>query len=80
MIEVHVGELVREVVVQMNEPFRFQGYTFFQASFEAFDAGVELSQFAVTRNFGRLVPYVATGFTVVGLAFHFLLQMAVRRK
>jgi len=79
-IEVHVGEVVREVLVEMNKPFRFQGYTFFQASFEALDSGIELSQFAVTRNFGRLIPYFATGFTVVGLAVHFLLQMAVRKR
>jgi hypothetical protein len=79
-IEVHVGDVVREVLVEMNKPFRFQGYTFFQASFEALDSGVELSQFAVTRNFGRLIPYFATGFTVVGLAVHFLMQMAIRRK
>jgi len=79
-IEVHVGEVVREVLVEMNKPLRFQGYTFFQASFQPLESGAELSQFAVTRNFGRLIPYFATGFTVVGLAAHFLMPMARRRK
>ena len=75
LIEVHVGDVVRDVIVQMNEPFRFRSYTFFQASYEDLEGGVELSKFAVTRNVGRLLPYIATGMTVVGLIAHFLISL-----
>lgn len=84
LITVHLGEdLQREVIIKMNEPFRINGWTFFQQSFAVTDNS-EMSVFAVTRNFGRLVPYWATGVTSLGLAMHFLqmqwMQLKRRRK
>ncbi|MGA0369135.1 MAG: cytochrome c biogenesis protein ResB, partial [Kiritimatiellia bacterium] len=84
LITVHLGEdLQRDVVIKMNEPFRLNGWTFFQQSF-AVTGQSEMSVFAVTRNFGRLVPYWATGITSLGLAMHFLqmqwMQLARRRR
>jgi len=84
LITVHLGEdLQREVIIKMNEPFRINGWTFFQQSF-AVSGDSEMSVFAVTRNFGRLIPYWATGITSLGLAMHFLqmqwMQLARRRK
>lgn len=77
-ITVHAGEVVREVLVEMNEPFRFGGYTFYQASYGDLGGGRELSTFAVTKNLGRLVPYIATGMTVFGLVLHFCLELVIR--
>jgi cytochrome c biogenesis protein ResB len=69
---VHLGEDVeRSVDISMNNPMRLNGWTFFQHKFDASD-DTEMSEFAVTRNFGRLVPYWATGITSLGLAMHFL--------
>ncbi|WFB34598.1 cytochrome c biogenesis protein ResB [Kiritimatiellota bacterium B12222] len=84
LITVHLGEdIERDVIIKMNEPFRINGWTFFQQSFAVTDNS-EMSVFAVTRNFGRLVPYWATGITSVGLAMHFLqmqwMQLKRRRK
>lgn len=84
LITVHLGEdMQRDVVIKMNEPFRLNGWTFYQQSFAVSDNS-EMSVFAVTRNFGRLVPYWATGITSLGLAMHFLqmqwMQLARRRK
>ncbi len=84
MITVHLSEdLQRHVVIKMNEPFRLNGWTFFQQSFAVTDNS-EMSVFAVTRNFGRLIPYWATGITSVGLAMHFLqmqwMQLARSRR
>lgn len=85
LITVHLGEdLERDVIIKMNEPFRLNGWTFYQQSFAVTDNNSEMSVFAVTRNFGRLVPYWATGITSLGLAMHFLqmqwMQLARRRK
>lgn len=85
LITVHLSEdLQRDVIIKMNEPFRLNGWTFYQQSFAITDNNSEMSVFAVTRNFGRLVPYWATGITSLGLAMHFLqmqwMQLARRRK
>jgi hypothetical protein len=70
--QVELGPVEREVTIEMNKPLRIKGYTFFQASFQNLESGAELSTFAVTRNYGRLIPYIATGVTVAGLAYHFI--------
>ena len=66
-MEVHIQDVVRDALVEMNQPLRYQGYTFYQASYADLEGGAELSTFAVTRNHGRLIPYVATALTVLGL-------------
>jgi hypothetical protein len=81
---VHFGEdLERSVDISMNNPMRHNGWTFFQHRFDS-TASTEMSEFAVTRNFGRLIPYWATGITSVGLAMHFLqmqwMQLKRRRR
>ncbi len=85
LITVYQGEdSQREVVIKMNHPFRNNGWTFFQQSFAVMDDQAEQSVFAVTRNFGRLIPYWGTGVTSLGLALHFLqmqlMQLKRRRK
>lgn len=80
-IKVYLEELEREALIEMNEPFRYQGFTFYQASYLDTKPGdPEISRFAVTRNYGRLIPYVSTGVTVVGLITHFLIVLTPRRK
>ncbi len=77
------NDVHRQVVIKMNEPFRVNGWTFYQ---QKFDVGPEreLSVLQVTRNYGRLIPYWATGLTSLGLAMHFLqmqwMQLRRRRK
>ncbi len=89
LINVHIGDvkgedIERNAIIKMNEPFRHHGWTFYQQSFAVMDNDAELSVFAVTRNYGRLIPYWATGITSIGLAMHFIqmqiLQMRRRRK
>jgi hypothetical protein len=72
----------RGVEIEMNKPFRHEGYTFYQASFSE-TASTQGSKFAVTQNYGRLLPYVATTITTLGLVIHFgmqLLRMARERR
>ena len=64
----------RDVLVEMNQPFRHRGYTFYQASFSE-TGSTQGSKFAVTFNYGRLLPYVATTLTTLGLIIHFGIQL-----
>lgn len=80
MIEVGIQDIQRNVLVKMNHPFRYQGYTFFQASYADLPDGREQSVFAVTRNYGRLLPYIATTLTVVGFVLHFVMDMVRRSR
>lgn len=80
LITVHLNQTMsREVTVRMNHPFRMYGWTFFQSSF-AVEGDSERSVFAATRNYGRLIPYVATGVTSLGLAMHFLQVQWMQRR
>ncbi len=84
LVTVHVSdEVSRPVVIKMNEPFRLNGWTFYQQKFDM-GADKELSVLQVTRNFGRVIPYWATGITSLGLAMHFLqvqwMQLRRRRR
>ena len=61
-------------VVQMNEPLRYKGYTFYQSSF--MDAGgKEATVFAVVKNTGRLFPYISSIVMCIGLLVHMFLHI-----
>ncbi len=63
----------RPVKIWMNNPLRYQGYTFFQASFSE-DKGTERSTFAVVTNPGRVLPYVSSLMVFGGMLIHFLIR------
>lgn len=72
LVEIQSGDSSREVLISMNKPLRYKNFTFYQASYAIDGLGRELSTLAVVRNSGRLLPYVASLLTFVGLALHFL--------
>lgn len=78
LVEVTDQHAERDAVIEMNRPLRYGGYTFYQASFSEGSSG-EVSTFAVALNYGRIIPYIATGITSLGLAVHFLLQLYFNR-
>ena len=59
----------REVLIYMNNPLRYQGETFYQASFDPDDGGSILQ---VVHNPGWLTPYFACVMVAVGLTWQFL--------
>jgi hypothetical protein len=62
----------------MNEPFRHQGYTFFQASFGPPDAGPNdqlYTVFTVWRNPSDHWPLISLIITFVGLLAHMGLKL-----
>jgi len=77
-IEVDLQGVPREVEISMNRPFRYKGYAFYQESYIDAASGREVSTLAVTKNYGRLIPYMATVVTSLGLIVHFLIGMLRR--
>jgi len=62
----------REVLISMNEPLRYQGKAFFQASFGKDDT---LSVLQVVDNPGWMLPYLACLLAGAGMLVQFLLSL-----
>jgi hypothetical protein len=62
----------REVLISMNQPLRYDGRAFYQASF---GEGDRLSILQVVRNPGWLLPYVSCALVSVGLLVHFAISL-----
>ncbi len=70
----------RDVLVYMNNPLRYGGYTFYQSGFDNNDT---TSILQVVRNPSWLIPYVATVLMSIGLMVQFglhLFRFATRRR
>jgi hypothetical protein len=69
----------RDVLVYMNQPLRYEGKAYYQASF---GKGDTLSILQVVQNPGWLLPYVSCVLVGLGLCIHFALSLArsVRRR
>jgi len=78
-VVVMVEETSRPVHIAMNEPLRYRGFTLFQSSYREVPDGREYSTFAVVRNHGRLLPYVASLVIFVGLTIHFMVVVYQKR-
>jgi hypothetical protein len=59
-------------VIQMNQPLRYGGYTFFQASFTP---NLETSVFQVVQNPSWRIPYIASIIMVIGLFIQMIIGM-----
>jgi hypothetical protein len=59
----------REVLIYMNNPLRYQGETFYQASYDPDDGGSILQ---VVHNPSWLTPYLSCVMVAVGLMWQFL--------
>jgi hypothetical protein len=62
----------REVLIRMNTPLRYDGLTFYQASFEP---GDKVTILQVVRNPGWLTPYLACILVSAGLIIQFLTHL-----
>lgn len=67
----------RDVLIYMNHPLRYEGKTFYQASFGKNDT---LSVLQVVENPAWLTPYMACILVALGLLIHFFKQLAVLRR
>ncbi|MGA4643175.1 cytochrome c biogenesis protein ResB [Limisphaera sp. 4302-co] len=62
----------REILIYMNNPLRYGGYTYYQASYDPDDQGTVLQ---VVRNPSWLTPYVACTLVSVGLLLQFSIHL-----
>ncbi len=60
--------------IHMNEPLRYKGYTFYQASFSQRPDG-EYSVLSIVENKGRIFPYLASAIIFAGLLLHVIIRM-----
>ncbi|NDV63313.1 cytochrome c biogenesis protein ResB [Puniceicoccales bacterium CK1056] len=67
----------RDTLIYMNHPLRYDGLTFYQASFAGGDT---MSMFQVVRNPARWVPYAACVLTTLGLTLQFLISLFVHAR
>jgi len=67
----------RHALISMNNPLRYDGLTFFQASFDKADTA---SMFHVVRNAGWLIPYISCILVSIGLAIQFCIGLYKFRK
>lgn len=69
----------RDVLIYMNQPLRYDGKAFYQASF---GKGDTLSILQVVENPGWLLPYISCVLVTIGLLVHFgiTLRRSLRRR
>lgn len=75
-------DIARKAEISMNKPFRYKDYTFFQSGYGIDEDGQEFSSLAVVKNAGRLLPYIASLLTSLGLLLHSLIHLIefIKRK
>jgi hypothetical protein len=66
----------REVLIYMNNPLRYAGLTYYQASFDTDHTSI----LEVVRNPGWLFPYISCGAIALGLVIQFLIHLAAFAK
>ena len=64
----------REVVIQMNDPLRYEGRTYYQSQMEV-GGPANITGFQVVENPGATVPYIACTMITIGMGAHFLLKL-----
>ena len=80
LVEVYLDKAGREKEISMNNPLRFNEYTLYQASYSIDKQGREASTLAVVQNSGRMLPYIATLVTFLGLVIHSLVMALISKK
>jgi cytochrome c biogenesis protein ResB len=62
----------REVLISMNDPLRYRGFTFYQSGFDNDDKTTILQ---VVKNPAMLLPYIACGLVALGLLVQFSMHL-----
>jgi len=62
----------REVLISMNDPLRYRGFTFYQSGFDNNDKTTILQ---VVKNPAMLLPYIACGLVALGLVTQFSMHL-----
>lgn len=78
-VRVHDGAVQWPALITMNEPLRYKGYTFYQASTWLDDDGDPVSVLSVVTNTGWVFPYVSGVLLTIGLLYHLIIRLRNRR-
>ena len=68
------GDFSFPAKIRMNEPLRYRGYTFYQASFIQ-EGSAETTVLAVVQNAGRSFPYISSLIMCFGLLWHLFMRL-----
>lgn len=68
------GDVRWPAVISMNEPLRYGGYTFYQASTLIDRDGQAISVLSVVKNAGWIFPYVSGILLALGLILHMVIR------
>jgi hypothetical protein len=72
------GDVIWPALISMNEPLRYGGYTFYQASTLIDQDGQPISVLSVVTNTGWVFPYVSGILLALGLVWHLIIRMRGR--
>lgn len=76
-VTIHDGDIQWPAIISMNEPLRYGGYTFYQASTLIDQDGQPISVLSVVTNKGWIFPYISGVLMALGLIVHLMIR---RRK
>lgn len=65
--------------IEMNKPFRYKGYSFYQSSFDQ-TGDQEKTVLNVVKNSGRIFPYLSSLIIFIGLTYHVIYKIVMRRR
>ena len=68
-------DFTQRSVIQMNEPLRYKGYTFYQSSFVE-EGDKQTTILAVVKNIGRMFPYISSIIICIGILIHLVLNFS----
>jgi cytochrome c biogenesis protein ResB len=71
LVDLQHGEN-REVLISMNDPLRYRGFTFYQQGFDNNDTTTILQ---VVKNPAMLMPYIACALVGLGLLIQFSMHL-----
>ena len=74
------GDVIWPAVIAMNEPLRYGGFTFYQASTLIDKDGQPISILSVVTNQGWVFPYISGFLLAFGLGYHIYLRTRKSRQ
>jgi hypothetical protein len=72
------GDVTWPAIISMNEPLRYSGYTFYQASTLIDLDGEAVSVLSIVENKGMVFPYISGLLLAFGLIWHIILRVRGR--
>ena len=72
-LTIYENGTMRKALIQMNEPLRVHGHTFYQSSFQS-QNGQQATVLSVVKNYGRMFPYISSIVICIGIGLHLLLH------